>query len=270
MPTLQCSPDGQLHYLVDDFTDPWRQSEAILLLHGNAESGMAWYGWVPALARRFRVVRPDMRGFGASTPMAREFPWTLDLFIADFMGLMDHLGVDRFHLVGAKIGGTIARAFAARRPERVASLIVVGSPPPLRVGAAERVPELNAAFEKDGIEPWARATMGGRLGGDFPPEGVAWWIEFMGRTAVSTQIGFMKTIACADIRSDLPKIRCPTLVITTDGSGLASVAETRVWQQQIANSQLLVLPGDSYHVAASHAERCAEAALAFIERHGSG
>ena len=88
----------------------------------------------------------------------------------------------------------------------------------------------------------------------------------MGRTAVSTQIGFMKTIACADIRADLPRIRCPTFVITTDDSGLASVDETRVWQQQIPNSSLLVLPGDSYHVAASHAERCAAATLDFIAR----
>jgi pimeloyl-ACP methyl ester carboxylesterase len=91
----------------------------------------------------------------------------------------------------------------------------------------------------------------------------------MGRTAVSTQIGFMKTIACADIRADVPKIRCPTLVITTDGSGLASVDETRAWQQQIPSSRLLVLPGDSYHVAASHAERCAEATLDFIARNSA-
>ena len=92
----------------------------------------------------------------------------------------------------------------------------------------------------------------------------------MGRTAVSTQIGFMQTIACADIRADLPKIRCPTLVITTDKSGLASVAETRSWQEQIGSSELLVLPGNSYHVAASHAERCAEVTLAFIQRYESG
>ena len=75
----------------------------------------------------------------------------------------------------------------------------------------------------------------------------------MGRTAVSTQLGFMGTIACADIRADLPKIACPTLVITTEQSGLATVEETRAWQQQIADSELLVLPGNSYHVAATHA-----------------
>jgi 3-oxoadipate enol-lactonase len=266
MPTLRPTPDLEMHYQVDDFTDPWRASETILLLHGNAESGAAWYRWVPGLARGYRVVRPDMRGFGASTPMPRDFPWTLDILIDDFTRLMDMLEVSRCHLVGAKIGGTIARAFAARRPERVITLTVVGTPPPIREGAAERAPELAREFETHGVEHWARRTMAGRLGSTFPAGGVEWWIEFMGRTAVSTQIGFMKTIACDDIRADVPNIGCPTLVITTDGSGLASVDETRQWQQQIPHSRLLVLPGDSYHVAASHAERCVEETLDFIAR----
>jgi len=264
VPTFRVAPDLDMHYRVDDFTDPWRTPETILLLHGNAESGEAWYGWVPSLARRYRLVRPDMRGFGASTPMPADFPWTLDVLIDDFLRLLDHLGIERFHLVGAKIGGTIA----ARRPERVLSLTVVGTPPPFRQGAAERAPELAEEFRAKGIEPWARRTMAGRLGSAFPPEGVEWWIRFMSRTAVSTQIGFMGTIACADIRADLPNIRCPTLVVTTENSGLASVAETRAWQRQIANSDLLVLPGDSYHVAASHADRVAAATLDFIARNG--
>jgi pimeloyl-ACP methyl ester carboxylesterase len=73
----------------------------------------------------------------------------------------------------------------------------------------------------------------------------------MDQTAVSTQV-FMQTIACADIRADVPKIACPTLVITTDGSGLASVEETTAWQRMIPLSELVVLPGNSYHAAASH------------------
>src|SRR5262249_57472553 len=79
MPTLHIPPSLDLHYLVDDYTDPWRTSGTILLLHGNAESSAAWYAWVPQLAHRYRVVRPDMRGFGASTPMPRDFPWSLDV-----------------------------------------------------------------------------------------------------------------------------------------------------------------------------------------------
>jgi 3-oxoadipate enol-lactonase len=268
MSNYRVSPDLDMYYRVDDFTDPWLQPQTILMLHGNAESGLAWYAWVPKLARQYRVVRPDMRGFGESTAMARDYPWTLDRLTEDFCLLMDHLGVERFHLVGAKIGGTIARAFAARRSARVITLTVVGTPPPLRAGAAERVPELIRDFETHGVEYWARQNMGSRLGSSFPPDGFEWWTKFMGRTAVSTQLGFMGTIACADIRADLPKIACPTLVITTEDSGLGPVEETRAWQQQIPDSELLVLPGNSYHVAATHADRAADATLDFIARRG--
>lgn len=69
-----------------------------------------------------------------------------------------------------------------------------------------------------------------------------------------------------DFTDALPKTRCPTLVITTEGSGLAAVEETRAWQRRIPRSELLVLPGDSYHVAASDAGRCARETLAFITR----
>jgi pimeloyl-ACP methyl ester carboxylesterase len=267
MPTFDVSPDARLHYLVDDFTEPWRRPETIVLLHGNAESSQAWYAWVPLLARRFRVVRPDMRGYGASTPMPRDFPWTLDVIIDDYARLMDSLGAQRFHLVGAKIGGIIARAFAARRPELVTTLTVIGSPPPLRPGA-ERIPALTEEFETHGVERWARRTMAGRLGDRFPSEGVEWWIKFMGRTPVSTIVGFNAAINYSDIRADLPKIACPTFVITTDESGLASVDETRAWQRTIRNSELLVVPGNSFHVAASDPDRCARATLDFIDRHG--
>jgi 3-oxoadipate enol-lactonase len=268
MANYRISPDLDMHYQVDDFTDPWLRPQTILMLHGNAESGLAWYAWVPKLARHFRVVRPDMRGFGQSTAMPRDYPWSLDRLTDDFCQLLDHLGVERCHLLGAKIGGTIARAVAARRPKRFITLTVVGTPPPLRIGAAERVPELIRDFETRGVEYWARQNMASRLGSAFPPEGAEWWAKFMARTAVSTQVGFMGTIACADIRADLPKITCPTLVITTEQSGLGSVEEMRSWQQQIADSELLVLPGNSYHVAATHADRAAEATLDFIARRG--
>ena len=264
MPTHRVSPDCALHYVVDDYSDPWREPQTILMLHGNAESGAAWYGWVPHLARHYRVVRPDMRGFGASTPMPRDFPWTLDRICDDYLSLMDALGAARFHVVAAKIGGTIARYFAARHADRVSSLTLVGTPVPKR-GVGRRA-ELVEEFETKGVGHWARRTMAGRLGSRFPPAGLEWWIRFMARTAVSTQVGFMPTIADADITDALPRIQCPTLVITTEGSALGTVEEVKAWQQQIPRSELLVLPGDSYHVAASDADQCVRATLDFIRR----
>ena len=85
------------------------------------------------------------------------------------------------------------------------------------------------------------------------------------RTARADESGYPPI---ADIRADIPKISCPTLVITTEDSGLGSVADMRAWQEQIAGSELLVLPGNSYHVAATHADVSAEATLDFIARRG--
>ena len=268
MPSFKPSADLDMHYEVDDFTDPWTEPETVLMLHGNAESALAWWRWVPKIARHYRVVRPDMRGFGQSSPMHRDYPWTLDRLIEDFCLLVDHLGIDRFHLVGAKIGGTVARAFAARRPERMKTLTVVGSPPPFREEAAKNVDSVVKMFEDHGVEYWARQNMGNRLGGYFPPEGFEFWVKYMGRTALTTQLGFMPTIAVADIRADIPKIKCPTLVITTEDSGLGSVASMRAWQEQIAGSELVVFPGNSYHVAATHADEAADATLDFLKRRG--
>ncbi|MGH7093673.1 MAG: alpha/beta fold hydrolase, partial [Stellaceae bacterium] len=173
------------------------------------------------------------------------------------------------HLVGAKIGGTVARAFAARRPERVKTLTVVGSPPPYREDAAKNVAATVKLFEEHGVEYWARQNMENRLGSAFPKEGFDFWVKYMAHTALSTQLGFMPTIAIADIRLDIPKIKCPTLVITTEESGLGPVAAMRAWQEQIAGSELVVFPGNSYHVAATHADQAAEATLDFLRRRGS-
>ncbi len=264
MPKLRIDADLEMHYRIDDYTDPWREAETILMLHGNAESGATWFGWVPHLARHYRVVRPDTRGFGDSTPMPRDFPWSLDLVVDDFVALMRALGVARFHLVAAKLGGMIARHFAARHPELVRTLTVCGTPPPRwdRMGTSPA--SATAELEKLGVAGWARKNMAGRLGSKFPPQGAAWWTEYMGKTPLSTLIGFGATIPYIDISADLPSIACPTLVITTEGSALGSVEQTRAWQQTIPNSKLLVLPGDSYHVAASDAGRCAQATLDFI------
>ncbi len=263
MPSIQLSHDLDMHYEIDDFTDPWKKAETVLMLHGNCESGRVWFGWVPHLARDYRVVRPDMRGYGLSTPVPRDFPWSIDVVIDDFIKLMDALQVKRFHLVGAKIAGFIARRFAARFPDRVLTLTVIGTPPPV-YDVAARVESLTAEIERDGIEGWARRSMAGRLGSHFPAAGVEWWIKHMAKTPVSSQICFVRNIPQADITADLPNIKCPTLVITTEGSALGSVETTRAWQQTIPNSKLLVLPGDSYHVAASNADECAIATKEFI------
>src|SRR5258708_24257936 len=100
MPTFRSAPDLVMHYEVDDFCDPWRDKQTILMLHGNAESSAAWDGWVPHLARRYRVVRPDIRGFGPSPPRPRAYPFPPDVGCHAFVPFIDILAINRLHLVG--------------------------------------------------------------------------------------------------------------------------------------------------------------------------
>jgi 3-oxoadipate enol-lactonase len=64
MPIAQLPGDLQMYYEDDDFTDPWSQAETVILHHGNAQNARLWYAWVPLLARDYRVIRVDARGFG--------------------------------------------------------------------------------------------------------------------------------------------------------------------------------------------------------------
>ncbi len=263
MSTIQVTPDLLMHYEVDDFAPPWTRHEAVLLLHGNAESGEVWYGWMPHLTPEFRVVRPDMRGFGCSTAMPADYPWSADRIVDDFVDLMDALRIDEFHVVGAKVGGSFAIHLAARHPARVKTLTVMS--PPIRPGdSADRYLSWADQVRESGVETWARSTMTNRLGASFPPSGNEWWIQLMGRTARSTQIGFLSAVPKMDLTPDLPRIQCPTLVIASPGNALYPLEQVQSWQRQIRRSRLVTIPGDSYHLAATAPQECAEAFLQFV------
>jgi len=265
MPTLSLSHGVDLAYQIDDFTDPWTTPETVVCLHGLAEGGIAWRSWVPTLGRHYRVVRPDQRGFAASTPMPEDFDWSLDVFIADLVKLVDTLELPRFHLVSAKFGGTVAMRFAAQYPERVSSLSVISSPVSLRKSLGDQIPWWREVVAKEGVRKWANMTMQGRLGRNATPAESAWWTDLMGSAPASTVIGIMRNLVEVDVTADLKAIRCPTLIATTTGSGLGSVESVKEWQRQIPDSKLVVLDSDSYHVAAAEPDECAAIVLRFLQ-----
>src|SRR5262245_33395824 len=104
---FEVEPGVRLRYLIEDYTDPWRPAETVLLVHGFAESVDAWWAWIPYLARRYRVVRLDLRGFGRSTPMPETYTWSMDRLLDDIRALAKRVGAERAHLIGAKSGGSM-------------------------------------------------------------------------------------------------------------------------------------------------------------------
>jgi len=266
MPVIQTAPDLQTWYHIDDFTDPWTKAPWVVLMHGVAESSDAWYGWIPHLARHYRVLRFDIRGFGRSSAMPRHYAWNLDQPGDDLLALTQALGIESFHLVAAKVGGTMALQFASRQPKPLRSLSVLGTP----VVAAN--PDYSSReIDEHGVGHWVRRTMKTRLGTVMPAEGQEWWAQMMEQTPVSTQAGFMDHLQQIDIRPVLPRIACPTLVVITGdpnnaAQNLTGLESTRAWQSTIPQSELLVIPNDSFHVAATAPDEAAAATRRFIDR----
>jgi 3-oxoadipate enol-lactonase len=64
--TFAAADGMKLAYYVDDFTEPWRTPDTLLLLHAAMGSSLRWFNWVPTLSRRYRIVRLDLRGHGNS------------------------------------------------------------------------------------------------------------------------------------------------------------------------------------------------------------
>ena len=265
MPHIDLAGGARIFYHDDDFSDPWMPVEPMLVLHGCAESSQTYNRWIPALARDFRIIRPDMRGHGGSAPAGPGYRWTVDGIIDDYIALADRLAIDRFHLVGSKLGASLSLRVAARFPERVRTLTAIG-PRTRGKEAAMSQPEPLERLEREGVESWARGASGARLGLDCSPEILEGWIRHMGKTDARSLAGLLRMLEQLDIFPDLPHIACPTLVITAEGSALGSVEATRVWQSRIRNSELIVVPTDAYHVAAMEPKRCVAAVRAFIAK----
>jgi pimeloyl-ACP methyl ester carboxylesterase len=273
MPLMATAPDLQTWYCIDDFTDPWSEAPWIVLMHGVAETSDAWFAWIPHLARRYKVLRFDVRGFGRSTPMPREHDWSLARIGEDLLSLTSQLGIASFHLVAAKVGGTMALHFASTRPAALKTLAVLGTP--VVTASAKDSGYSSAEIERLGVGHWARRTMKNRLGSALPPAAQEWWARMMERTPASTQAGFMDFLPTIDVRPLLPRIACPTLVVTTgdasnEAQNITGLASTKAWQCTIARSELAVIPNDSFHVAATAPDAAAQTTLAFIDRHEGG
>jgi 2-hydroxymuconate-semialdehyde hydrolase len=101
----------------------------LLLIHGSGPGVSAWANWrtvMPELARRSRVIAPDMVGFGFTERPAGQ-QYNMDVWVEQAVGLLDALGLERADLVGNSFGGALAMAIAIRHPQRVRRLVLMGS-----------------------------------------------------------------------------------------------------------------------------------------------
>jgi 2-hydroxymuconate-semialdehyde hydrolase len=105
------------------------QGDPIFLIHGSGPGVTAYANWrltMPVLAEKFRVVAPDMVGFGF-TERPAGVQYTMDMWVSHALSFMDALKIEKAHLVGNSFGGGLALALALRAPDRVRRLVLMGS-----------------------------------------------------------------------------------------------------------------------------------------------
>jgi epoxide hydrolase 4 len=110
----------------------------VLLLHGFPETSHAWRKQIPALAARFRVVAPDLRGYGASDRPAGLAAYRPSVLADDIAGLVRAFAAERAHVVGHDWGGGVAWTTALQHPEVVDRLAVLNCPHPAVMARALR------------------------------------------------------------------------------------------------------------------------------------
>jgi 2-hydroxymuconate-semialdehyde hydrolase len=105
------------------------QGDPIFLIHGSGPGVTAYANWrltMPVLAEKFRVIAPDMVGFGF-TERPANVSYTMDMWVSHALNLMDALKIEKAHLVGNSFGGGLALALALKAPDRVQRLVLMGS-----------------------------------------------------------------------------------------------------------------------------------------------
>lgn len=119
MPRLE-RPDAEIHY------EPYGSGPALLFAHGAGGNTMSWWQQVPHFAERYTVITIDHRGFGRSTCAPDSFHPSH--FAGDALAVLDACRVERAAFVCQSMGGWTGLRTAVESPERVAALVLCGTP----------------------------------------------------------------------------------------------------------------------------------------------
>ncbi|MEV5574014.1 alpha/beta hydrolase [Spirillospora sp. NPDC052269] len=223
----------------------------LVLVHGTGADGPSnWGPLIDALADRFTLLALDLSGAGATRDSGG--PIHLEDLVRQVLGAADHVGMDRFHIAGHSLGGTVATAVAGTAPDRVLSLTP-------HAGWAKTDPWMAFQFDL-----WARLTR-------IDPELQARLLQFtaMGDAALRSRTdadfeaataGFTQAIQAIQAMSDgyvrqvetdltvditalLPRITAPTVIISSLDDRIVPPHHQRHLAEAIPGARLVEVPG---------------------------
>jgi 3-oxoadipate enol-lactonase len=229
------------------------EGDPLVLLHAGVADSRMWDSQVEAFARRYRVIRYDLRGFGKSEVPADHFAQHEEL-----TELLAHLHATRAHVVGISYGGKVALDFTLAHPELVAKLILVAP----SIGGTEPTADVLEFYEAE-----EQALEAGDLEGATELN-VKMWVDGPRRTpgevnpAVRELVREMQLHAFQTIFPEgaverdleppaaarLGEVQAPTLIIVGDYDIQAKLDLAQQLQTEIAGAQLAIVPGVAHMV----------------------
>ena len=229
--------NARFSYRVDGPVDNPAGAPVVVLSNSLGTSVAMWEPQMPALTRRFRVLRYDSRGHGATA--VTPGPYSIPQLARDVIGLLDALAIPRAHFCGLSMGGMVGMWLGANAPERIDRLVLCNTS--AKIGSPEMWNARIDRVRSDGVASIADAVL-------------ERWFTPAFRQREPTSLARMRAMliatpaegycaACAAVRdmdqwNALPTIRCPTLVIT----GAHDVATPAADGRRIAQS----IPGATY------------------------
>jgi pimeloyl-ACP methyl ester carboxylesterase len=213
-----------------------------------------WRHWLPLFGRRHTLVRYDARGNGLSDWAPPEL--TFERFVSDLATVFDAAGVERAPLVGLSQGASVAVAYAARHPERVSALILIGGC--ARGWRAKNHPSLTRKFEA--MMVLMRDGWGGQNAAFrqiftttfFPDADQKITDEFNELQRVTTTphnaAALLSALGDIDVRDDLPRVKVPTLVLHCRGDAVVPMKDGVELASGIAGARFVPLESRNHVV----------------------
>ncbi len=215
----------------------------ILLLHAFPLSGAMWQPQRAALHDQFRMIVPDLRGFGAT--QVTFGPVTMEQHADDMAALLDHLGLDRVAVCGLSMGGYIAMAMLRRHPSRISALVLANTRANADSPEAQAQRELNATIaEAKGAAAIADMMIPALVAPHAHPhvhETLRTIIEANAPAGIAAALRGMALRP--DSFSTLQALRVPTLVIAGADDTLTPLDAARVMHEAAPASRLVIIPG---------------------------
>jgi 3-oxoadipate enol-lactonase len=226
-------------------TDGPRTGIPVVFIHGFPFNKSMWKPQVEALKNNHYVITYDLRGHGASD--AGDGQYTVEQFVDDFIGLLDHLKLSKVVAAGLSMGGYVALRAAERHPDRFRGLVLCDTRSEAdgndgKIKRANQVKAVKNEGLKKFAESFLKAAFYEKTFEENPQavETIRTVIESSSPLAVSGTL--IALAARTDTTSSLFTIKVPTLILVGQHDAITPPSASHAMKEKIPNSELHIIP----------------------------